>query len=484
MLHQVKKGVWEHLVNLTLQIIKCTYDSRTSNQLILELDLRIRLVPRYSGLRKFSKGISSLSQITAAEYQQLMRVCMLAFYNPIQVREYTINTTFHFQIFIPCVRGLLPSPEIVRCLATFVQWYFYASSPTQTEKTLMDQDALLSQFNELKGPFAEVSPSSLNFPKFHSLLHVSESTRRFGTPDNADTEITEHQHRVEVKTPYQRTNKRNPLPQVIKFVERRTAFENKLDHIVNADKSMDTPRSPITENHRYLSAAISGEAIHIDEGSRMFGIHDLELATQTFFHDLEYTGKGHHHRVNRRNLPKLSNPMVSLLHVRWLFISVYLLIYELMLWFPQITIYTVLSIGVFNPFADNELASDICRQLIRCKQQFHGTPRYDWVAVYDLSDKDFKKRQGIDKYLFAQVRLLFKIKQENKIHQLAYLEWYNITDVSEIPESPRTRAKMAARDPETQMAVAVRSGKFNVVSVNAIVRQVHMQPLFEERNSA
>ena len=155
-----------------------------------------------------------------------------------------------------------------------------------------------------------------------------------------------------------------------------------------------------------------------------------------------------------------------------------------MLWFPQITIYTVLSIGVFNPFTDNELASDICRQLIRCKQQFHGTPRYDWVVVYDLSDKDFKKRQGIDKYLFAQVRLLFKIKQENKIHQLAYLEWYNITDVSEIPESPRTRAKMAARDPETQMAVAVRSGKFNVVSVNAIVRQVHMQPLFEERNSA
>jgi Tfp pilus assembly protein PilO len=75
MLHQVKKGVWEHLINLTLEIIKQMPNSRTANQVIFELDLCIRLVPRYPGLKKFSKGISHLSQITAAEYQQLMRVC-------------------------------------------------------------------------------------------------------------------------------------------------------------------------------------------------------------------------------------------------------------------------------------------------------------------------------------------------------------------------------------------------------------------------
>ena len=43
---------------------------------------------------------------------------------------------------------------------------------------------------------------------------------------------------------------------------------------------------------------------------------------------------------------------------------------------------------------------------------------------------------------------------------------------------------MVSRDPETQMAVAVRSGQFNVVSVNAIIRAVHMQPLFQEYDSA
>ena len=77
MLHQVKKGVWEHLVNLTLNLIKSSFDVYMANLLTLELDLRIWLVPRYPGLKKFSTGISKLSQITAAEYQQLMHVSII-----------------------------------------------------------------------------------------------------------------------------------------------------------------------------------------------------------------------------------------------------------------------------------------------------------------------------------------------------------------------------------------------------------------------
>ena len=144
--------------------------------------------------------------------------------------------------------------------------------------------------------------------------------------------------------------------------------------------------------------------------------------------------------------------------------------------------YTSLSIGVRDPYSQTEQSLDAYRQIVRCKRQFHGTPRYDWVVVYDLADKDFQKRQGIDKYLFAQVRALFEITHNEKVHQLAYLEWYNITDVPEasVPE----KTKMVSRDPETQMAVAIRSGEFNVVSVNAIIRAVHMQPLFQDCDSA
>ena len=215
------------------------------------------------------------------------------------------------QIFIPSVRGLLPSEEITQCLTAFVEWYFYASSPIQTEKTLAEQDALLSRFDELKEPFVNISPSSLNFPKFHSLQHFSEATRRFGTPDNVDTEITEHQHRIDVKSPYRRTNKRNPLSQVVKFVERRTALEDKRESVFG-NKPIDTSRTLITETSRWFSGAIFKEAIPIDEASTLFEVRELELAIQTYFHDLEFPGTGYRHRVSRKNLPRLSDPMVNI----------------------------------------------------------------------------------------------------------------------------------------------------------------------------
>jgi hypothetical protein len=220
------------------------------------------------------------------------------------------------QIFIPCVRGLLPSLKVTKCLVTFIEWYFYASSPVQTEKTLEDQDTLLSQFNELKGPFADISPSSLNFPKFHSLQHISESTRIFGPPDNADTEVTEHQHRIEVKKPYQRTNKRNPLAQVVKFVERRTALEDRLGHrSTGINLSNVSKRPPLNSDYRHLSGP-SG-TYHINEVSSVFNIGDLELATRTFFHDIKFDGKGYRHHVNRKNLTRLTNPKVSSLSIIW-----------------------------------------------------------------------------------------------------------------------------------------------------------------------
>ena len=128
---------------------------------------------------------------------------------------------------------------------------------------------------------------------------------------------------------------------------------------------------------------------------------------------------------------------------------------------------------------DTKLDSNLLRQLVRCKQQFHGSSRYDWVVLYDVADKKLNTRQEIDKYLFAQVRLFFKIQQDDKVHQLAYVEWFNIVDV----DDPRTKKKIP-RDLETGMAVAEWTGQFNVVSVDAIVRTVHMQPLFEECDSA
>lgn len=208
--------------------------------------------------------------------------------------------------------------DVIHCVASFVEWFFLATSPVQTDKTLEYQEEYLQKFHKLKDVFADVSPSNLNFPKLHALVHVAESTRFFGTPDNADTETTEHQHRIEVKAPYKKTNKRDPLPQVVKFVERRTALEDKLDVLktIQGDSS-DNSRPSITSKYRRFSSPIPEGPLTIQQASKLFKLEKLELAIRTFFHDLKYPeGEGSRHRVSRKNLPKLQHPMVSVLCTR------------------------------------------------------------------------------------------------------------------------------------------------------------------------
>jgi Tfp pilus assembly protein PilO len=77
LLHQVKKGVWEHLLSLFQELISATYDPRTTNNYLKELDARFAFVPRFRGLKNFTKGVTQLSQITGFEYSNIMKVCKL-----------------------------------------------------------------------------------------------------------------------------------------------------------------------------------------------------------------------------------------------------------------------------------------------------------------------------------------------------------------------------------------------------------------------
>ena len=73
-LHQVKKGVWEHLLNLFQDLIKATHEPRTTTRSLRELDLRFSFVPPFPGLKRFPKGIMQLPHITGSEYFHIMNV--------------------------------------------------------------------------------------------------------------------------------------------------------------------------------------------------------------------------------------------------------------------------------------------------------------------------------------------------------------------------------------------------------------------------
>jgi hypothetical protein len=131
-------------------------------------------------------------------------------------------------------------------MVAFVEWFYQASLPMQTEGTLKLMADAFQKFNNLKGVFINVSPSSLKFPKLHMLTPFMHFIHRYGTLDNMDTEYTEHAHIPFAKVHYRCFNKHDPLLQMIKQVVRQGAIEQKM--AILESKSNAKSKQSQTEN--------------------------------------------------------------------------------------------------------------------------------------------------------------------------------------------------------------------------------------------
>src|SRR3954471_6861215 len=76
LLHQIKKGVWSHLLNWFQSLLQEIYEVRKVNEYLDEIDKRFALVPCFRGIKSFPKGIRGMEQITAGEYAHIMKVCL------------------------------------------------------------------------------------------------------------------------------------------------------------------------------------------------------------------------------------------------------------------------------------------------------------------------------------------------------------------------------------------------------------------------
>jgi hypothetical protein len=177
--------------------------------------------------------------------------------------------------------------------------------PVQSDKSLHQAGELLRKFDKLKSTFSDVEGCSEGFPKLHALAHYIPRIRTWGTPDNFDTEYTEHQHIVDAKQPYRKTNKINPIQQMVKHVERRSALEMKIDYLNTTIETLPTP-TPVLKN--YFGSRIPSCPMYISDASRIFGYNDLKLCIRSFLHDCQFPqGEGRRHRMKARNLPQLDD---------------------------------------------------------------------------------------------------------------------------------------------------------------------------------
>ena len=74
LLHQVKSGVWKHIMSWFVKFVKAKAGTVTRSKLLEEYDIRFSFVPRTWGLKHFSKEIRNLKQVTANEYADMMKV--------------------------------------------------------------------------------------------------------------------------------------------------------------------------------------------------------------------------------------------------------------------------------------------------------------------------------------------------------------------------------------------------------------------------
>jgi hypothetical protein len=214
-LHQLYEGVFKHLVSWCQSLVSAE-----------ELDARICRLPPCSGIRHFEDGISGLSQLTGGEWKNIAKV------------------------LIGCLIGLVSKKVLLVC-RSLLDFIYLAQYPSHDDETLKFLENALKVFNDNRDIFCNLGQRDhFNIPKFHSLLHYVSSIKRLGTTDNYDTATFERFHIDYAKKGWRASNRRNPIPQMVAWLERQEkvgALQKRVE--------MESPGAPENSTHQPIIIA-------------------------------------------------------------------------------------------------------------------------------------------------------------------------------------------------------------------------------------
>lgn len=118
---------------------------------------------------------------------------------------------------MPALEGYVPL-EIIRTLSAFLD-FCYIIRKDAIDSTALDQlDEALKRFHEHRTVFIETeirTEASITPARQHSLDHYSLMIREFGALNGLCSSITESKHITAVKEPWRRSNRFNPLSQML-----------------------------------------------------------------------------------------------------------------------------------------------------------------------------------------------------------------------------------------------------------------------------
>lgn len=171
----------------------------------------LRCCPAFPGLRRFKQG-RNFKQWTGNDSKALMKVRRIGWAN-----EYYLN---YLKVFLPAIAGYVPV-KVVQAIRSFMDFCYIARLSSHTEATLAKLEGALRAFHDLREIFREEDiREHFALPRQHALIHYAECIRLFGAPNGISTSITESAHIRAVKRPWRRSNRNDPLPQILKTNER------------------------------------------------------------------------------------------------------------------------------------------------------------------------------------------------------------------------------------------------------------------------
>ncbi|RHZ80469.1 hypothetical protein Glove_135g34 [Diversispora epigaea] len=183
-MHYLDLGLYHYQIEFTKGIL-----GRSS---IDKMNERIGAIPRYLGLKIFSKGLQSIARLTASEHRDLMKV----------------------MVFV--VDGLL-SNDLSEVYVKWNEMYILSRLEIFKKSDLEKFQKAINDWADLFVIlFRKKSDSKMKFPKFHSwIFHIVDTIREYRTINGYTTETYESLHKSYVKTPYCLSNKKDVEKQIM-----------------------------------------------------------------------------------------------------------------------------------------------------------------------------------------------------------------------------------------------------------------------------
>jgi hypothetical protein len=76
-MHHLDLGLFHYQIDYTRNIVRLQH----GNSLVDEIDHRLANIPRFVGLKVFTKGLKSIARLTANEYRDLMKIMIFVMDN-------------------------------------------------------------------------------------------------------------------------------------------------------------------------------------------------------------------------------------------------------------------------------------------------------------------------------------------------------------------------------------------------------------------